>query len=159
MARTCVVCSSSERIEIDKQLAAGTPLRDIAGRWHVSKSALARHKTHLGAAIARAAERREESIGGAVLDRLEGLYGRGLAILDLAEAERDPRLALKAISELRGLLAGLHQIAVDAANAAPRAVASDPGDIELIRRKLRERLLPELFGGVPALPGGHSKIQ
>lgn len=44
MPRTCTVCSSAGREGIDRALIAGEPLRTIADRWSVSKTALIRHK-------------------------------------------------------------------------------------------------------------------
>lgn len=119
MPPTCSICRHEKRLAIDKALASGTTLRTIADRYRTSKTALIRHKSHVGGAIAKAAEKREESIGGAVLDRLEDLFRRGQKILDTAEENRDAKTALRAIAELRGLLAGLHQIAVEAAQAQP----------------------------------------
>jgi hypothetical protein len=48
VSRTCTVCRDPKRAEIDAALATGTPLRDIAGRFSVSTSALDRHRGHLG---------------------------------------------------------------------------------------------------------------
>ena len=47
MPRTCLACSSPERIAIDKALVAGEPLRNIAKRVSISPAGLLRHKTHL----------------------------------------------------------------------------------------------------------------
>jgi len=51
MPRTCTVCGHPERTIIDATLVAGRkPLRTIADRWSVSKTALIRHKVdHLPA--------------------------------------------------------------------------------------------------------------
>lgn len=42
--RTCTICSHKKRTFIEAAIAVGESLRDIAGRFHVSKSALERHK-------------------------------------------------------------------------------------------------------------------
>ena len=44
MPQTCTVCGHPDRATIDQDLRSGTALRDIAGRYALSKSALARHK-------------------------------------------------------------------------------------------------------------------
>lgn len=44
MPQTCSVCKHPERAAIDSALVAGEPLRDIAGRFSLGKSSLARHK-------------------------------------------------------------------------------------------------------------------
>jgi hypothetical protein len=44
MPRRCTICDHPTRDAIDQALVAGQALRDIAGHYHLSKSALARHK-------------------------------------------------------------------------------------------------------------------
>lgn len=44
MARTCTICSNPQLQEIDQALVAGGSIRDIAGRFGISRSALDRHK-------------------------------------------------------------------------------------------------------------------
>jgi hypothetical protein len=46
MPRRCTICDHTARETIDQELVAGQALRDIAGQYHLSKSALARHKDH-----------------------------------------------------------------------------------------------------------------
>ena len=46
----------------------GTPLRDVAGRHKISRSALSRHMPHIGQAIIKAQERREERLADNVFD-------------------------------------------------------------------------------------------
>jgi len=43
MPRTCSLCTHPDRFEVEAALRAGTPLRTIAARWSVSKTALLRH--------------------------------------------------------------------------------------------------------------------
>lgn len=52
---SCSVCSHPDRAAIDKALVSGTSIRDIAGQFTLSRSAVSRHKTKcLAAQIARA---------------------------------------------------------------------------------------------------------
>lgn len=44
MPMTCTVCRHEDRREIDRNIVLGTPLRDIAGRFGLSKSAVHLHK-------------------------------------------------------------------------------------------------------------------
>ena len=62
MPKTCKACSSLERNEIDRALAVGRPLRNIAKQVSISPAALLRHKRdHIGKAVAQvAAERKVE---------------------------------------------------------------------------------------------------
>jgi hypothetical protein len=68
MPRTCLACSSPERETIDKALVAGEPFRNIAERVSISPAALFRHKNDVGNAIWKAQARREECLGGILLD-------------------------------------------------------------------------------------------
>lgn len=111
MPRTCLACSSPNRVAIDTALASGEALRNIAKRVSISPTALLRHKAHVGQAIVKASEKREESIGNAVSNRLEKLYQRAERILSDAEASGDGRLALAALREVRETLAGIYSLA------------------------------------------------
>jgi len=49
MPRPCSICSHTERLEIDRLLLQGTPYRDIAVRFGLSKTSVSRHKeSHIG---------------------------------------------------------------------------------------------------------------
>jgi hypothetical protein len=44
MPRTCTICRHPERHDIEANLKAGIPYRDIARRHNISKHALSRHR-------------------------------------------------------------------------------------------------------------------
>ena len=44
MPRVCSICHRADRLAIEGALRGGTPLRTIASRWNVSKTALLRHR-------------------------------------------------------------------------------------------------------------------
>jgi hypothetical protein len=119
MPRTCLACSSPNRSAIDAAIASGEPLRNIAKRVSISPAGLLRHKAHVSVALAKIAEKREESIGESIMARLEKLYQRGERVLDEAERSGDGRLALQAIRETREVLAGVFALANKAAEANP----------------------------------------
>jgi hypothetical protein len=47
MPRNCTVCRHPQRQEIEADLQAGLPYRDIARRHNISKDAVARHRAHV----------------------------------------------------------------------------------------------------------------
>jgi hypothetical protein len=51
MAKPCSICLHADVTRIDAWLKSGKPYREIAGRFSVSKSALARHRPHLAQAV------------------------------------------------------------------------------------------------------------
>jgi hypothetical protein len=48
MPRMCSICHHVDRLAVEGALHAGTPLRTIAVRWSVSKTALLRHRDSHG---------------------------------------------------------------------------------------------------------------
>jgi hypothetical protein len=104
MPRTCLACSHSLRAEIDRALAAGEPLRNIAQRVSISYTALFRHKKHVAETIAQAQVRREERIGDSIFKEMRSLLNKGWELLQKFEAEGDTRGAIVAVRELRATL-------------------------------------------------------
>ena len=111
MPRQCSICSHSTRTEIESALVAGTSLRDIAGQFGVSKTALGRHRSnHLGEILAKTQEEREIGYARKLSDSVEDLQARAFGILEKAEAADDLRTALAAIRELRGNVSLLNEL-------------------------------------------------
>jgi len=113
MPRVCSICSHSERSAIDSGLVAGTPYRDIAGQFGVSKSALERHAgTHLLAGVARSAQLMARVDADQLIAELRVLREVTLGVLEEARQAEQHAIALQAIArlekqaELVGRLAG-----------------------------------------------------
>src|SRR5215472_15250580 len=107
MPRTCRACTSPERAAIDRALATGKPLRNIAKRVSISPAGLLRHKSHVSEAIVRAGERREEHLGDNLLDEMRRVQRKAWQLLDRAESEGDHRGAIIALREVRECLESL----------------------------------------------------
>lgn len=99
-------CTHPARAVIDKALIAETdPLRTMADRWSVSKTALIRHKRdHLPLALTQASQAEDVANADALLDQVRSLHTRAQAILAKAEASDRLTVALQAIGEARGCL-------------------------------------------------------
>ncbi len=106
MPRTCTVCAHPDREAIDQALVDGEAVRTVASRYvPLSKTALQRHKDeHLPKALAQAQAAQEIAHADSLLDQVQDLHGRTLAILTAAEKSRDGRLALSAVREARSNL-------------------------------------------------------
>jgi hypothetical protein len=101
MAQTCTICTHARRVDINRSLVDGSPVRELAKRFGVSKSALQRHKDdHLSKVILGNAEARKKLEGLSVVERAEQLYEQTQGILEAATAANEPGLALKAIQRL-----------------------------------------------------------
>lgn len=79
-------------------------MREIAGRWGISRSALDRHKTHVLAVIAKIEERREVKIGERILDGIQQLHEKDLELMSKMEENGDYRGAVLASREARECL-------------------------------------------------------
>ena len=111
MPRTCSVCDHDELSEINAALGSGEPLRTIADRWSVSKTALIRHRNqHLPVSQLKAREAEEanrtddlEEVNHTddLFDQVRDLQERALATLDRAEEAEELSPALQAISEAK----------------------------------------------------------
>lgn len=115
MPRTCLACSSPQRAEIDKAIATGEPLRNIAKRVSISTAALFRHKLHVSTAIVKAAEKREEKLGDGLLDEMRRVQQKAWELLGKAEGEGDTRGSIVALRETRECVESLGNMLARAA--------------------------------------------
>ena len=69
--RTCLARASSERREIDKAVATGEPLSNIAKHVSMSRAGLLRHESHVSQTIVKMPERREEKLGHSIFDGIK----------------------------------------------------------------------------------------
>lgn len=142
MPRRCTVCDHEERSSIDAALISGAPLRDIAGRHGVSKSALERHKAgHLPAHLAKAREAGEVARADDLLSQVRYLQDRTLAILTASEDTGELRTALVAIREARGNLELLAKL-LGELDDAPKVSILVSAEWVAIRAAMMEALVP-----------------
>src|ERR671911_677401 len=105
MPRSCSVCTHDERDSIEDAFIVGTPKRRIASHYGVSERAVRHHlREHLPALLALARDACAASRADSLLDRIEALQSRTLAILEATEETGEHRTALSAIREARGNL-------------------------------------------------------
>jgi hypothetical protein len=105
MPRSCTICSHESRDAIEDAVIAGTPKRRIASRYGVTERAVRHHtREHLPALLALARDAERAARADSLLDRIEALQSRTLAILEATEETHDHCVALAAIREARGNL-------------------------------------------------------
>ena len=110
MPRTCLACASSERAAIDKALAIGTSLREIAGKHSISMSSLDRHKKHVALAIEKVQEKREERLGETLLEQMNRVQRKAWELLGKMESEGDHRGSVVALREVRECMESLGEM-------------------------------------------------
>ena len=105
MGRSCIVCSRSDRDDLERRLVAGEPVAAVARSVDIARSSLRRHaEAHLPAELAGLRDAGKRISTARATDRLEDLYARARAVLEHAEAEGRHPIALQAVRELRGFV-------------------------------------------------------
>jgi hypothetical protein len=119
VGRTCSICNHPDRGEIDKALVTrSTSYRNVSERYGVSVGALSRHKANHLPRLVEAAKASEAAqavtSGAALIDELDSLLNRALAILEAAEETGQLKVALQAIREARETIKICADLAVTA---------------------------------------------
>jgi transposase len=97
----CSVCAHADRATVDKTLVAGASLRDVAGRFGLTKSSVERHQAdHLPARLVRAQEKADVREAIAIVEQLKLVNAAALHVLKQAKDSRDGELMLKAADRI-----------------------------------------------------------
>jgi hypothetical protein len=132
MTRVCTICSHESRDAIEDAFIAGTPKRRIASHYGVSERAVRYHlREHLPALLALARDAERAARADTLLDRIEALQSRTLAILEAAEETNEHRTALSAIREARGNLELIGEVTKELNRAPTLNLHLNPEWLEL----------------------------
>ena len=104
MGRVCTICSHEQRFAIEELLATRqSTYRGIARKYGVSEDAVSRHVKagHVSQLLALAVDAERAAQADSLLDRIEALHSRTLAILEAVEGTDEHGTALAAIREAR----------------------------------------------------------
>jgi len=110
MPRVCTICVHPAREAIDMALVAGEPYRGIAKRYEASEAAVFRHREHVPATIAQAQAAGQVAKADDLLEQLQALRNKAMALLLKAEAAGDYRTALAGIREARACIETLLEV-------------------------------------------------
>jgi hypothetical protein len=103
--RSCTICTHPEREAVDQALVGDASNRSVASLYDVSEAAVRRHAAnHLPTKLVMAEKAGEIAEADALLDQVQDLHSRTLAILQEAETTKQHRTALSAIREARSNL-------------------------------------------------------
>jgi hypothetical protein len=131
MPRSCTICSHPSRDAIEDAFIAGTPKRRIASQYGVSERAVRYHtREHLPALLALARDAERAARADSLLDRIEALQSRTLAILEATEEKGEHRTALAAIREARGNLELIGEVTKELNRAPTLNLSLHPEYIE-----------------------------
>jgi transposase-like protein len=104
LGRVCTICSHEQRFAIEELLATRqSTYCGIARKYGVSEDAVSRHVKagHVSQLLALAADAERAAQADNLLDRIEALHSRTLAILEAVEGADEHGTALAAIREAR----------------------------------------------------------
>jgi hypothetical protein len=156
--RPCSVCDHTERRNLEIALLAGASVREVAQRYHLTKSTVARHqRLHLrprltpaevaAPAIVQAID--DQNLRFDVMASMRELHTRTLALLTKAEASNDMHVALRAVREARGNLELLGRL--DGSLDGPTAPTS--GNV-IVQVQYIDKAIVQHPPAPPALPPG-----
>ena len=134
MGRLCTICTHEKRFDIEELLATRqASYRNVAQRFGVSLDAVGRHvrSGHIGALLALAADAERAAQADTLLDRIEALHRRTLAILAAVEDTDEHRTALAAIREARANLELIGEVTRELDRAGTINVALNPEWLEI----------------------------
>jgi len=110
MPRTC---TNPHRGEINRQLLAGTPLRNIAKQFSLSSASLFRHNTHMSKVLSNARQEAEILRADGLMDQLNHLWLEAARLTQKAEQKKDLRTALAGVREKSRLLELVMRLAAE----------------------------------------------
>jgi hypothetical protein len=146
----CKICSHSERAAIETAIVERRSLRDIAGQYGISRSAVDRHKAHIPKKLAKARQAEEVAESTSLLSRVEKLMARCENIYETAMQAGELTGAVGATRELRGCLELLGKLSGELQPNGSR-VAINLGDVTKIDvRALSEGQIEALYARLSA---------
>jgi hypothetical protein len=102
MPRRCTICSHEHRDAMEDAFIAGQAKRRIASQHGVTERAVRYHmREHLPELLALARDAERAARADTLLDRIEALHSRTMAILEAVEGRDEHGTALAAIREAR----------------------------------------------------------
>jgi transposase-like protein len=134
LGRVCTICSHEQRFAIEELLATRqSTYRGIARKYGVSEDAVSRHVKagHVSQLLALAADAERAAQADNLLDRIEALHHRTLAILEAVEGTDAHSTALAAIREARRNLELIGEVTRELDRAGTINLALSPEWLEL----------------------------
>jgi hypothetical protein len=110
MSRACTVCTHPDSVLINEAIAIeGQSNRAIARQFSLHHDAIRRHRRHVPQLLLKASEAEEIMRADAVLEKIEELRLKAMAVLEQAEASEQHGLMLAAIDRASNQLKLLAQ--------------------------------------------------
>jgi hypothetical protein len=160
MTRPCNTCQHLKRSEIDRRLAAGEPVAQVARDYDLRLSSLHRHKTNCLKLASSNQIKKEAARGSAALALLPSKETMGGAYLELqtridqivAQAEQQGSLnvAISGLNSIRQTLDSLARLAGHLQPASTQVNVAVQTNVNVGARQIAERLIQQ-FDNEPEL--------
>jgi hypothetical protein len=132
MPRACSICGHEHRDAMEDAFIAGQAKRRIASQYGVTERAVRYHmREHLPELLALARDAERAARADTLLDRIEALHSRTMAILEAVEGTDEHGTALAAIREARRNLALVGEVTRELDRAGTINVALNPEWLEI----------------------------
>jgi hypothetical protein len=130
--RTCSICGHEHRNAMEDAFIAGQAKRRIASQYGVTERAVRYHmREHLPELLALARDAERAARADTLLDRVEALHSRTMAILEAVEGTDEHGTALAAIREARRNLVLVGEVTRELDRAGTINVALNPEWLEI----------------------------
>lgn len=151
--RTCKTCQHIKRPEIDRRLACGEPVAQVARDYQINVSSLHRHKTNclkLASSNQIMKEAAQGSAAIALLPSKETLSGAYLElrtridkVVEQAQEQRSLHVAISGLSSIRQTLDSLARLAGHLQPASTQVNVAVQTNVNVGAKEIAERLIQQ----------------
>ena len=151
MSRNCCTCQHLKRPEIDRRLAGGEPVAQVARDYDLNPSSLHRHRTNCLKLASSNQIKKEAARGSAAIELLPSKESLGGAYLELraridqvveqAQQERSLNVAISGLNSIRQTLDGLARLAGHLQPASTQVNVAVKNTVNVSAVQIAERLI------------------
>ena len=151
--RTCKTCQHLRRPEIDRRLAAGEPVAQVARDYDLNLSSLHRHRTNCLKLASSNQIKKDAARGSAAIELLpskETLSGAYLElraridqVVEQAQQERSLNVAISGLNSIRQTLDSLARLAGHLQPASTQVNVAVQTNVNVDARHIAERLIQQ----------------
>ena len=153
MSRKCTSCQHLKRPEIDRRLAAGEPVAQVARDHGLNLSSLHRHKTNCLKLASSNQIKKDAARGSAAIELLPSKETLSSAYLDLrtridqvveqAQQQRSLNVAISGLNSIRQTLDSLARLAGHLQPASTQVNVAVQTNVNVGAKQIAERLIQE----------------